>query len=109
MQTLKRSLPTLGTGRLPVLQEKAGTTPRPSGRKWMRTRARELLAGEYRCASCGAISLHHHVDHIVPLEQGGDPLAPSNLQVLCTRQSGRGCHETKSAAEQAARWGRVKS
>ena len=38
------------------------------------------------------------VDHLVPLEDGGDPWSESNLQALC-----RGCHIAKTAAENRAR------
>ena len=34
------------------------------------------------------------VDHVVPLDKGGDPWDPANLQTLC-----RGCHVAKTAAE----------
>ena len=34
------------------------------------------------------------VDHVVPLDKGGDPWALDNLQALC-----RGCHIEKTAAE----------
>jgi 5-methylcytosine-specific restriction enzyme A len=35
-----------------------------------------------------------HVDHIVPLEHGGEPFEKKNLQSLCLR-----CHVIKSAQE----------
>lgn len=38
------------------------------------------------------------VDHIIPLEEGGEPYDPSNLQSLCFR-----CHVLKSASETRAR------
>ena len=34
------------------------------------------------------------VDHVRPLDKGGDPWDPANLQALC-----RGCHIQKTAAE----------
>lgn len=34
------------------------------------------------------------VDHRVPLDKGGDPWDPANLQSLC-----RGCHFEKTAGE----------
>lgn len=35
-----------------------------------------------------------HVDHIIPINQGGDPLDPRNLQSLCKRH-----HSIKTAKE----------
>ena len=34
------------------------------------------------------------VDHVIPLDKGGDPWDPANLQALC-----RGCHVAKTAGE----------
>lgn len=39
-----------------------------------------------------------HVDHIVPIMDGGPPWDPGNLQVLCG-----GCHAEKTATEATAR------
>ena len=41
------------------------------------------------------------VDHLVPVDGGGDFLDPANLQPLCRR-----CHHRKTAAENARREGR---
>lgn len=94
--------------RVRILDAKAGTTVRPVGSSWMRLRKAVLLKHRYTCAQCGCISMLHEVDHIVPLEQGGHAGSlddMSNLQALCTRRSGRGCHEDKTAREQRARFG----
>jgi len=44
------------------------------------------------CASCGRGA--DMVDHIVPINKGGAPLDPSNLQSLCNS-----CHNKKSATD----------
>lgn len=59
--------------------------------KWQRTR-RAQLAREPLCRDCGAIATE--VDHVRPLEEGGDPWAFSNLQSLCAS-----CHARKSLGE----------
>lgn len=48
------------------------------------------------CVRCEAAleSKLMHLDHIVPLEQGGARLDPNNVQWLC-----EGCHNTKTATE----------
>ena len=42
------------------------------------------------------------LDHIIPLEQGGDPWDSENLQSIC-----KTCHEVKTAREQGKRIVRV--
>lgn len=53
--------------------------------KWQRIR-------EPLCRSCGEPATN--VDHIIPLAQGGEPFAESNLQSLCTA-----CHADKTRGE----------
>ena len=60
--------------------------------RWRTLRRRILDAANWRCASCGRYG--NEVDHVVPLDRGGDPWDPENLQVLC-----RGCHIRKTARE----------
>lgn len=48
------------------------------------------------CAVCGKIA--HHVDHIVPLADGGHATSEENLQSLCVS-----CHTKKTIVEQARR------
>jgi len=53
--------------------------------RWKRVRRRQL-ARELFCRSCaeeGRDELATQVDHIVPLERGGAPFDPENLQSLC--------------------------
>lgn len=63
---------------------------------WAATRAMILVRDSYTCRSCRRVAYgkHAHVDHILPLDDGGtdDPL---NLQVLCDE-----CHGRKTLAEQ---------
>jgi len=46
------------------------------------------------CQRKGIIKSAYCVDHIVPINQGGDPWAWDNLQSLC-----RKCHDKKTAKE----------
>ena len=47
----------------------------------------------WRCRQCGRAG-RMEVDHVVPLDRGGDPWALDNLQALC-----RACHVHKTAGE----------
>lgn len=99
LATLKPRLATTKTHSTPVLEAKAGTTPRIRGRAWMETRKRVALAHGYRCAGCNAVWVpsRDQIDHVVGLEQGGSNEDP-NLQPLC-----KPCHDRKSAREAAGR------
>jgi len=46
------------------------------------------------CLKKGKITPWELTDHIIPIEQGGDPLCWDNLQSMCHR-----CHNRKSARE----------
>ena len=63
---------------------------------WAEKRAAVLIRDAYRCRSClrCVSGRHAHVDHVLPLDDGGtdDPL---NLQVLCDE-----CHGRKTREEQ---------
>jgi 5-methylcytosine-specific restriction protein A len=98
--TLKARLPSADTSRVPMLEAKAGATERMRGRAWMQTRRRVALAQGYRCVDCGLLwrSNVDHVDHDVPLEQGGTN-DDANLRLRCLP-----CHQKKSAEEQKARY-----
>lgn len=50
-----------------------------------------------RCARCGSRN-RPIVDHIVELRDGGAPLDPANLQLLC-----HACHQVKTGAARRAR------
>lgn len=63
---------------------------------WRRLRI-QILNLDPMCAECrrnGILTEANQVDHINPINQGGDALDPSNLQPLCFR-----CHGLKSVKE----------
>ena len=53
---------------------------------WERVRRVVLDAAGWRCQRCGKAS-RLEVHHLQPLELGGAPFDPANLEALC-----RGCH-----------------
>jgi 5-methylcytosine-specific restriction enzyme A len=56
-----------------------------------------VLAEEPLCRDClghGETKLSTEVDHIIPMEAGGEPLARWNLQALC-----HACHSRKTIRE----------
>ena len=56
------------------------------GSRWERTRRAAFERDGWRCRACGrAGRLEAH--HVRPLERGGDPFDPDNLETLC-----RSCH-----------------
>lgn len=64
---------------------------------WKSTRKQILLRDGYLCQECkknGVINDGNTVDHIKPINQGGDSLNLNNLQTLCEK-----CHAKKSAKE----------
>ena len=104
LKTLKPKLPTVNTSRVKVLDTKAGATERIRGRAWMNVRHAVLVRDLYTCAGCGLISRSHEVDHIKPLEQGGDAIGLHNMQLLCAGPDG--CHAKKTASEGNVRHGK---
>ena len=62
-------------------------------RRWARVRRAVLDRDGWRCRRCRRVG-RMEVDHVVPLDRGGDPWDMANLQTLC-----RGCHIAKTAAE----------
>ena len=50
-------------------------------RRWARLRRVVLDAANWRCSRCGRYA--NEVDHVVPLEKGGDAWKLANLQALC--------------------------
>ena len=93
LNKLAARLPVLDTRRLPMLETKAGTTPRIRGDAWDKIRKRILLAGKFTCVDCGRISMSNQIDHDTPLEQGGTD-TDQNLVIRCVE-----CHKAKTAAE----------
>ena len=61
-------------------------------RRWAWVRRRVLKRASWRCRECGRYA--NEVDHIQPLQKGGEPWADSNLQCLC-----KPCHIAKTRAE----------
>lgn len=66
---------------------------------WRAKRMRILVRDAFRCASCRLVvsGRQAHVDHVVPLEEGGKD-SDENLQVLCDQ-----CHGRKTVGEQRRR------
>lgn len=62
------------------------------GSKAWKIKRDKYIANNPTCKSCGAVG--REVDHIVPLNQGGDKFDDSNLQTLC-----RSCHAKKTWQE----------
>lgn len=64
---------------------------------WKLVRKKVLLRDGYLCQECkrnGIIKDGNTVDHIKPINQGGEPLNTQNLQTLCET-----CHARKSQTE----------
>lgn len=83
----------------PLIPRTAGEVRKiRDSREWRdRVRPKQLLDFPY-CQTCeekdGSLTEAVQVDHIIPLELGGAPFDPKNLQSLCKR-----CHVIKSAEE----------
>lgn len=65
-----------------------------SSRKWQNTRLLQLHL--HPLCECGQIATD--VDHIVPVERGGERWEFTNLQSMC-----HSCHSVKTRREQATR------
>lgn len=63
------------------------------GKRYEAFRREQLDRHGWRCAKCGAARMLE-LDHRVPLEDGGEPWAESNVQPLC-----KSCHREKTVAE----------
>ena len=61
-------------------------------RRWTWVRRKVLKRDNWRCRKCGKYG--NEVDHIQPLQKGGDPWVETNLQCLC-----RDCHIAKTSGE----------
>ena len=101
LKTIKPRLATLNAFTVRTLTVKAGASERVRGDAWTRIRNQVLVRDAYTCQGCGRVSADNEVDHIKPLEQGGHPTDPKNLQTLCKGPDG--CHTKKTARENAAR------
>jgi 5-methylcytosine-specific restriction endonuclease McrA len=67
---------------------------------WKQCRAVKLLDDPLceRCLAAGRVEAGRHVDHLIPLADGGEPLDVKNLQSLC-----HSCHSWKSGMEKKER------
>lgn len=66
--------------------------------KWARTREAVFAQKGRLCLTClanGRNEIATQVDHIVPIEEGGEPWAIANLQPICLT-----CHSRKTRSEQ---------
>ncbi|MDZ7863372.1 HNH endonuclease [Acidovorax sp.] len=105
LKTIGPRLATLNAAPVRVLHTKAGASERVRGSAWMARKAAVQVRDCFTCANCGLVRDDHDVDHIVPLEQGGDPMAMNNLQLLCSGPDR--CHAKKTAREAGLRAGRL--
>ena len=96
LQRIPDRLKALDTRRLPVLETKAGATPRLRGDAWIKVRQRVLVEGKFACVDCGLVSMSNQIDHDIPLEQGGSN-DESNLRIRCIN-----CHAAKTKQEKQA-------
>ena len=71
----------------------SGNHIRVHGSRWTVTRHVVFERDRWRCRSCGRAG-RLECDHVTPLQMGGDPYDPSNLQTLC-----RTCHIAKTRRE----------
>ena len=76
--------------------------PRPEDKAFYNSKAwrnarKAQLAHEPFCRRCNRV-LATQVDHIKPISEGGDRLAPSNLQSLC-----HSCHSVKTTEDMSGR------
>ncbi|MDE2901758.1 MAG: HNH endonuclease signature motif containing protein, partial [Chloroflexota bacterium] len=62
-------------------------------KRWGVVRRLVLIRDGYKCRSCGRMG-RLEVDHVRPLNKGGDAWDLGNLQTLC-----RGCHIAKTRRE----------
>jgi 5-methylcytosine-specific restriction protein A len=89
-------IPTFDSRRvIPAPKQRAHHYGTDQHREW---RSRVLLRAGYTCELCGAEDVSLHADHIVEINDGGDPLALSNGQALCQR-----CHNRKTTEEKKRR------
>ncbi len=60
---------------------------RPYNGAWQRVRLEVLRASGWRCFEAGCEVRASTVDHIVPLNEGGARLDPSNLRASCAQHN----------------------
>lgn len=103
LKTLQPTVPLLSTSK-PQRELPVPRSPAAQERKrfydsalWQSTRAAKLRRDPLCqcCAGKDIIRPAEHVDHWVPLAQGGQPTADDNLVSLC-----QPCHSSKTRSEQ---------
>ena len=65
---------------------------------WQQFRAQIIAERGYRCERDGSTPSRVYVDHIKELKDGGAPLDPANVEVLCPS-----CHGKKTVQARIAR------
>jgi 5-methylcytosine-specific restriction endonuclease McrA len=81
---------------LPEHDHRQNASARGYGWQWQKFRKWYAALHPAICVACGASleSARMHLDHIIPMSQGGQQFDESNLQWLCDR-----CHRIKSNRE----------
>ena len=73
-------------------------------REWRALASAIKRQRRYTCEACGLDGRKQpwrmHADHIIEIRDGGAPMDPLNVQVLC-----HACHNAKTAKAKAARLG----
>lgn len=69
------------------------------GSEWRSLVSHLLAQRGRRCEACGRTGCRIFGDHIHELKDGGAPLDPGNVRLLCGS-----CHSTKTARVRAIRW-----
>lgn len=69
-------------------------------REWRELVARLIAERGRRCQECGASSGRIYADHVMELRDGGAPLDPTNIRLLCAA-----CHAAKTSIAMKARAG----
>ena len=79
--------------------------PRPNLARWNKIRLQVLDGDSWRCRRCGKQAAQ--VDHIVPLNRGGDLYDFGNLQSLCVKDhldKTRGENQIKPTPLEVLEW-----
>jgi 5-methylcytosine-specific restriction enzyme A len=96
---LKRLAPKVGAALPPRLRPPAKRAdPLYRSSAWRRLVAALIRARGRRCQACGRAGCGIYGDHVEELADGGAPLDPANVMLLCAR-----CHTAKTAACRARR------
>ena len=69
-----------------------------TSKRWRKLRRAVLRRDAFRCQLCKKLAGRAEIDHIKPVESGGELWEMSNLQTLC-----RDCHFKKTSGENGKR------